>query len=312
MLTIPNFDPYVFPPVGPFHLFGLTIGPLGIRWYALAYIAGIVLGWLYAARLIKNEKIWGPRGAPVGPKQLDDLILWLTLGIILGGRLGYVLFYGSSQPIFWEHPVNILKIWDGGMSFHGGLIGVAVALIVYAWRGLGGTWNPYKLSDTFRLDADYSVWRVSDLIAPAAPIGLFFGRIANFINGELWGRPTNLPWGVVFCNDNIRATHEGTCPEGARHPSQLYEAALEGLVLFIILRLATHRFQCLQKPGMVTGIFLIGYGLARLSLENVREPDEFMPDALRGWITMGMILCIPMILLGAFLVWRAWKRPAAA
>jgi phosphatidylglycerol:prolipoprotein diacylglycerol transferase len=300
VLHIPNFNPYVIGQIPAFHLFGLTIGPLGVRWYALSYIAGIVLGWLYAARLIKNPKLWGARGAPITTPQLDDLILWLTLGIILGGRLGYVIFYGSSQGI-WEHPADILKIWDGGMSFHGGFIGVMLALAGFSWRQSRGSGFPGFAS---------LMLGVGDLIAPAAPIGLFFGRIANFINGELWGRPTKLPWGMIFCNDNIKAV-QGACPEGARHPSQLYEATLEGIVLFLVLRWATHRAGLLQKPGMTSGIFMIGYGLARLALENVREPDSFMPNALKGWITMGMILCIPMIAFGAWLVWRARKAPVA-
>jgi phosphatidylglycerol:prolipoprotein diacylglycerol transferase len=312
VLQIPNFNPYALGPYGPFHLFGMNVGPVGIRWYALAYITGIVLGWLYAARLIKTERLWGERGAPIQTRQLDDLVLWLTMGIILGGRFGYVLFYGSSQPEFWEHPLNILKIWDGGMSFHGGLLGVALALILYAWRGLNGSWSGAAFRDTFRLSAPHSVWRVGDVIAPVAPVGLFFGRIANFINGELWGRPTNLPWGVIFCNDNIRATHQGACPEGARHPSQLYEAGLEGLVLFAILAFGAYKLGWLKRPGIATGVFLVGYGLSRLALENVREPDEFMPPALQGWITMGMILCIPMILGGIWLIWAARKQPAEA
>jgi phosphatidylglycerol:prolipoprotein diacylglycerol transferase len=307
VFTIPNFNPYA---LGPFHPFGWTIG---IRWYALAYITGIVLGWVYAVRLVKNQRLWGDRGPPVETRQLDDLVLWLTMGVILGGRFGYVLFYGSSQAEFWEHPLNILKIWDGGMSFHGGFIGVAVAVILYAWRGLNGSWSGAALKDTFRLSNAHSAWRLGDVIAPVAPVGLFFGRIANFINGELWGRPTNLPWGVIFCNDNIRASHGGTCPDGgARHPSQLYEAGLEGLVLFAVLWWGAYKLGWLKKPGLVTGVFLVGYGLARLALENVREPDEFMPAALRGWITMGMILCIPMILGGIWLILAARKQPAEA
>ncbi|HEY3812689.1 MAG TPA: prolipoprotein diacylglyceryl transferase [Caulobacteraceae bacterium] len=290
-------------------MFGLNVGPIGIRWYALAYITGIVLGWLYAARLLKNQKLWGERGPPIQTRQLDDLVLWLTMGIILGGRFGYVLFYGSSQSSFWEHPLNILKIWDGGMSFHGGLIGVALALILYAWRGLNGSWSGAAFVNTFRLSSPQNVWRLGDVIAPVAPVGLFFGRIANFINGELWGRPTKLPWGVTFCNDNILHT-QGGCPVGPRHPSQLYEAGLEGLVLFCVLAWGAYKLGWLKRPGIATGVFLLGYGLSRLALENVREPDQFMPVALTGWITMGMILCIPMILGGVWLIWAARKQPA--
>ena len=306
MFTIPNFNPYA---LGPIHPFGWTIG---IRWYALAYITGIVLGWVYAARLVKTQRLWGDRGPPIETRQLDDLVLWLTMGIILGGRFGYVLFYGSSQSGFWEHPLTILYIWDGGMSFHGGFIGVAVAVILYAWRGLNGSWSGTALKDTFRLSNAHSAWRLGDVIAPVAPVGLFFGRIANFINGELWGRPTHLPWGVIFCNDTIRNTQGGCPPGGPRHPSQLYEAGLEGLVLFAVLWWGAYKLGWLKKPGLVTGVFLVGYGLSRLALENVRQPDEFMPDALKGWITMGMILCIPMILGGAWLIWLARKQPSEA
>ena len=311
MLQIPNFNPYALGPF-KFPLFGHEWGPFGIRWYALAYITGIVLGWFYASRLIKKPELWGVRGPPIQTRQLDDLVLWLTMGIILGGRFGYVLFYGSSQPEFWEHPLSILKIWDGGMSFHGGLLGVSLALILYAWRGLNGGWNRSALRATFSFENPNSVWRLGDLIAPVAPVGLFFGRVANFINGELWGRPTNLPWGVIFCNDNIRASHGGSCPDGARHPSQLYEAGLEGLLLFAVLAWGAYKLGWLKRPGIVTGVFLVGYGLSRLVLENVREPDEFMPDALKGWITMGMVLCIPMILGGVWLILAARKRPAEA
>lgn len=286
-MTIPDFSPFVFPPLGPFHLFGLTIGPLAIRWYALAYVAGILIGWRYVSGLLRKDALWGRAGRPMDTGDLDDLVLWLTLGVILGGRIGYVVFYGSAQnPPLWANPLNIFKIWEGGMAFHGGLIGVATAMALFAWRK--------------RL----SLYGLGDAVAPAAPIGLFLGRLANFVNGELWGRPTDLPWGVVFCNRNILATY-GACPEHARHPSQLYEAGLEGLALFVALRLATHRFGLLERRGMVSGIFLLGYGLSRALLENVREPDSFMPEALRGGLTMGMVLSLPMIALGAWLIWRA-------
>jgi phosphatidylglycerol:prolipoprotein diacylglycerol transferase len=271
----------------------LHLGPLAIRWYALAYVAGILLGWRYAVTLVRTAKLWGPRAPSATPAQIDDLVLWITLGVIVGGRLGYELFYDTS--VFWTDPVQILKVWQGGMSFHGGLIGVIVAVTGFA---LVNRIRPLGLGD---------------IVAPVAPIGLFFGRIANFINGELWGRPTDVPWGMVFCNRTIEATYGGDCPAGLmrRHPSQLYEAALEGLVMFTVLRLATHRFKALQREGATTGLFLLGYGLSRIALENVRQPDAQMPNFPLG-LTMGMMLSAPMLIVGAALLWRAWRRPPAA
>ncbi|MFN4295546.1 MAG: prolipoprotein diacylglyceryl transferase [Brevundimonas sp.] len=288
-MVFPEFDPVL-----------IQLGPLPLRWYALAYIAGIVLGWRYAAMLAKRTSLWAPRTPPASGPQIDDLVLWVTLGIIGGGRLGYVLFYRPDLlgQIFTGSGVGerleILQVWTGGMSFHGGLIGVALALFFFA---RSQKINPLSLGD---------------LIAPVAPIGLFFGRIANFINGELWGRPTDGPLGVVFCNDRILQLY-GYCPAGLepRHASQLYEAALEGLVLFAILVVAVWKWRLLAKPGYVTGIFLLGYGLSRAVLETVREPDTHMPDALQGMVTMGMLLSIPMMLIGALLIWRAWSRPPA-
>jgi phosphatidylglycerol:prolipoprotein diacylglycerol transferase len=278
-VQIPNFDPVL-----------VHLGPLAIRWYALAYIAGILLGWRYAVTLVKNPRLWRGTTPTATPLQIDDLILWVTLGIILGGRLGSVLFY--SPQVIWTDPVAILRIWDGGMSFHGGVIGVSVALILFSRR--------YKLS----------LLGLADLAAACEPIGQFFGRCANFINGELWGRPTNGPWGMIFCNDHIRAVH-GACPVGARHPSQLYEAALEGVVLFLILRAATHLGKWLPRRGAVTGLFLFFYGAFRILLENVREPDVGMPDFPFG-LTMGMILSWPMVFVGVFLIWWALRKPAPA
>ena len=281
-MIFPDFDPVM-----------LHLGPLAIRWYALAYVAGILLGWRYAVALIRDAKLWGPVQPSATPAQIDDFVLWITLGVILGGRLGYVLFYDTS--VIWTDPAQILRVWEGGMSFHGGLIGVSIALIAFA---MVNKIRPLRLSD---------------VVAPVVPIGLFFGRIANFINGELWGRVTHVPWGVVFCNRTISAAYRGDCPAGLapRHPSQLYEAALEGLVLFTALRLATHRFKWLQREGAVTGLFLLGYGLSRIALENVRQPDVQMPDFPLG-LTMGMMLSAPMILAGLALIWRAFARPAPA
>ena len=285
-MTFPEFDPIL-----------IQVGPLAIRWYALAYIAGILLGWRYAVMLARRDHLWAPGKAPASPAQIDDLILWITLGIILGGRLGYVLFYGSMMdPPIWNDPLSVFKIWEGGMAFHGGALGVIIAVILYA-RSQG-----------------IQMLRLGDLIAPAVPFGLFFGRVANFINGELWGRPTDGPFGMIFCNDRIRSIYNGFCPAGEfpRHPSQLYEAGLEGIGLFVVLWLAVWKFKLLAKPGYVTGLFLLSYGLIRASLEHVREPDSFMPEALQGSLTMGMLLSIPMIVVGAWLIWRAWKNPPYA
>ena len=277
-MQFPNFDPVL-----------VHLGPVAIRWYALAYIAGILLGWRYAVSLVRNSKLWPGVQPTATPAQIDDLILWITLGIIVGGRLGSILFYSTAT--IWTHPLDILKIWNGGMSFHGGLIGVSIALILFA-RG-------QKLA----------LLGLADIVAACEPIGQFFGRIANFINGELWGRPTDAPWGVVFCNARIEQVMGG-CPAGlaARHPSQLYEAALEGLALFLILMVATYRGKWLARRGALTGLFLLFYGVFRIALENVREPDRFMPSFPLG-LTMGMILSAPMVLAGLFLIWRALRTP---
>ncbi|MES2035068.1 MAG: prolipoprotein diacylglyceryl transferase [Pseudomonadota bacterium] len=269
-MPFPEFDPVIF-----------SIGPLAIRWYALAYVAGILLGWRYAILLVKNHKLWGGQTPTATSEQIDDLILWVTLGIIVGGRLGYILFYLPS--LFWEAPLEIFQVWKGGMSFHGGLLGVTLALILFARAN--------------KID----LLRLGDLVAPAVPIGLFFGRIANFINGELWGRHTTLPWGVTG--------FPGTTDPYPRHPSQIYEALLEGLVLFLILRFATHKALLLQRRGVVAGLFLAFYGLFRLSLEWTREPDAQMPEFLRTYVTMGMLLSIPMLIGGLWLIWQGMKTP---
>lgn len=278
-----------------------SIGPLDIRWYALAYVAGIVLGWWYASRLARDNAVWQPGKPPVTAVQLDDLVLWITLGIILGGRFGFALFYKPSLYVDlvtgadWGERLALFRLWDGGMAFHGGLIGVSVAIGWFAWK------------HRIRLLS------LGDLIAPVAPIGLFFGRMANFINGELWGRPTDAPWGMVFCNRTIETMY-GFCPAGLvpRHPSQLYEAGLEGIALAVILWLAVYKAKLLAKPGYVTGIFLFGYGLVRASLENVRQPDPGKLSELPLGLTMGMMLSVPMMLIGAWLIWRAWSRPPVA
>jgi phosphatidylglycerol:prolipoprotein diacylglycerol transferase len=267
-VPFPNFDPVL-----------IHLGPLAIRWYALAYIAGILLGWRYGVSLVRNAKLWPPISPPLTPAQIDDLILWLTIGVIVGGRLGFVLAYGRGE--YFAHPLEIVKTWHGGMSFHGGLIGVAVAVVGFS---LVNRVDPLRLGD---------------LVAPCAPIGLFFGRIANFINGELWGRPTHLPWGVIFPD----------APDALpRHPSQIYEAGLEGLVLFLILRWATHRLHWLNRRGATTGLFILMYGVFRIALENVRQPDAGL-DHFPFGLTMGILLSTPMVLIGGWLLWRSRRTP---
>jgi phosphatidylglycerol---prolipoprotein diacylglyceryl transferase len=259
MLVLPVLP---FPVIDPVLI---HLGPLAVRWYALAYIFGIIAGWFYARAIIRSERLWGGP-APFTVVDFDDFVVWITLGIILGGRTGYVLFY--NFPHFAEHPLQILELWNGGMSFHGGVLGCIVAIVLFA------------------LHRRISMLSLGDVTTAVAPIGLFLGRIANFINGELWGRPTDLPWAMIFPNG-------GPVP---RHPSQLYEAALEGVVLFLVLGLLV-RAGWLQRPGVVTGAFAVGYGVARIFCEFFREPDVQLGFLWDG-LTMGMLLCIPLILAG--------------
>lgn len=262
------------------------IGPFALRWYALAYIAGFFLGLFYVLKLIARPHLWtahpSPKAAPMDRAYVEELMLWVMIGVIVGGRLGYVLFYQTSA--LWERPLWVITgITEGGMSFHGGLIGVMLAMILTArfWK--------------------IPLLNVSDAVAAATPIGLLLGRLANFINGELWGRPApDLPWAMRFADDSLCAL---------RHPSQLYEAFLEGAVLLALIAFLIWRFRALSRPGLITGVFLSGYGVFRAFVEIFREPDRHMPDALQGYVTMGMLLCVPMIAAGAFLIWRALKAP---
>ena len=279
-LPYPSIDPIL-----------VKIGPLPIRWYSLAYIAGIALGWWYVTKLIANLKLWAKDRAPLTKLQLDDVVFWVAIGTIAGGRLGYVLFYDAGsilkpwEPLFGFLPFPpALMLWNGGMSFHGGLMGVAVSGFFFARK--------YKLN----------ALALGDVFACAAPIGLFFGRLANFINAELYGRPWDGPWAMVFPTDSLGVS---------RHPSQLYEAALEGLVLFAIIRIATHSFAFLKRPGATTGLFLAGYSLSRIIVENFREPDAHLPNFPLG-ITMGMMLSTPMFALGAWLIWRTRTKATGA
>lgn len=256
----------------------VELGPVPIRWYALAYIAGLVLGWAYARYLVEKPALWGlaPRPAPA---VIDDLLVYAAVGVIVGGRLGYVLFY--NLPFFLDHPLEIFSVWKGGMAFHGGFLGATLALVVLAKR------------------RQASVLALADVCAAAVPIGIFLGRIANFIKPELWGRPTDVAWAMVFPG-------AGPLP---RHPSQLYEAGLEGLALFLLL-LAAVRFGALARPGLVTGLFCAGYGVARISCEFFREPDPQL-GFLFGGATMGMLLSLPLIALGLAFVLRALSRTKA-
>jgi phosphatidylglycerol:prolipoprotein diacylglycerol transferase len=259
----------------------IHLGPFAVRWYALAYIAGLLLGWRYALHLVGAARLWGPAGAPASREQIDDLIVWMALGVVLGGRTGYVLFY--DLPYYLAHPVAIVQIWHGGMSFHGGLIGVVVVIWLFCRRhGL-------------------PVLSLGDIVVCAAPIGLFFGRIANFINGELFGRISNVPWAMVF-------------PDGGplpRHPSQLYEASLEGIVLFCVLAVLAHRTGALKRPGTLAGAFLIGYGLCRCTVELFRQPDPQIGFLIDG-LTMGIVLSLPMIAAGVILILHARRVPDRA
>ncbi|WP_229266475.1 prolipoprotein diacylglyceryl transferase [Leptospira sp. severe_002] len=254
----------------------ISVGPFAVRWYALAYIVGILLGWLYARRLIRNERLWGGP-APLTVQDFDDFVLWVTLGIILGGRAGYVLFY--NLPHFIANPAEIFQVWHGGMSFHGGFLGCVIAVIAFA-KKRGILFLP-----------------LGDLTCAVAPIGLFLGRLANFINSELWGRVTDVPWGIVFPNG-------GSLP---RHPSQLYEAALEGLALLILLNIFM-RMGALKRPGTILGAFALFYGMARTFCEFFREPDAQL-GFLWGGMTMGMLLSVPLMLIGIALIVWASKRP---
>lgn len=290
ILPYPHIDPVL-----------IHLGPLAIRWYALSYIAGLLLGWGMILRMLKETKLWA--GPPFGGKppatadDIGDLVVWTTLGVILGGRLGWVIFYGTilcsispnagycaGLPIgFITDPIRIVAAWKGGMSFHGGLIGVGVALILFC--------RSRKL--------DYL--KIGDLVASVTPIGLFFGRIANFVNGELWGKPTDVPWAMIFPSPEA-----GPIP---RHPSQLYEAALEGILLFTILQIGVRVFGWHRRPGLTTAVFFLLYGCFRAFVELFREPDApFM-----GPISMGQALSSLMWLVAAFFFWRAYRsEPAKA
>jgi phosphatidylglycerol:prolipoprotein diacylglycerol transferase len=251
----------------------VEIGPLAIRWYALAYIAGLIIGWALIRRVLRDETLWEGAARP-SVDSVDDLLVYCALGVIIGGRLGNVLFYDPGY--YFAHPFEILKVWEGGMAFHGGLIGALVGVCLFARR--------YRAPFLTTLD----------LVSLVAPVGIFLGRIANFIRPELWGRPTDVPWAVIF---------PGAGDE-PRHPSQIYEALLEGLAVFVILQIAS-RMGALRRPGLTTGLFCAAYGLARIVCEFFREPDPRLEDLGQG-LTMGMVLSAPLVIIGFCLI--VWAR----
>jgi|TARA_B110000902_G_scaffold255987_2_gene322063 phosphatidylglycerol:prolipoprotein diacylglycerol transferase len=294
LIPFPNISPEIF----SFPIFGFEFA---LRWYALAYIAGILIGWRMSVMTVKAARLWLNDRPVMTPTQIEDLLTWMILGVILGGRLGYVLFY---QPAYYlQNPQEILFIWQGGMAFHGGLLGVIVAGLIFTTR--------YKIP---KLSA-------ADVMALGVPPGLLLGRLANFINAELWGRPTDLPWGVAFPTNAAQY-----CPDVidlcARHPSQLYEALLEGLILGALLLWMAWRRDAYKTPGLIAGTFFAGYGIARFIVEFARQPDAQFVSAgnplglafeMGGYgLTMGQILSIPMVLIGAYLIRHARRAKITA
>ena len=262
-----------FPSISPVIL---SLGPLEIRWYSLAYIIGFLFSWIYIKKISLNKSLYH-RKSSFNPKLVDDLVFYSVIGLILGARLGYIIFYNIE--FYSHHPLNILYVWEGGLSFHGGLIGIIIAALY--------TSKAYKIS----------FFELSDLICISAPVGIFLGRISNFINGELYGRPSSMLFGIIF----------PTADNQYRHPSQLYEAFLEGLLLFIILNLSIFFLKTLSKPGCVSGLFLFFYGLFRFIVEFSREPD-IQVGYIYSFLTMGMILSVPMIIAGTVIIAISSKR----
>ncbi|MDJ0613342.1 MAG: prolipoprotein diacylglyceryl transferase [Rhizobiaceae bacterium] len=247
----------------------ISIGPLQVHWYGIAYAVGILFGWWYAKKMITAPILWGENGSPITEEHLDDFLVWAVIGIILGGRLGYILFY--DLPTYIENPLAIFAVWQGGMSFHGGLAGITIAMIVFAKRN------------------GFSPFSLFDVIAACCGLGILLGRVSNFINAELYGRVTDAPWGVIF---------PGT--DGLpRHPSQLYEGFLEGALLLLIMAILIWKFHKLKTPGFIAGVFVAGYGLSRILVEFVRIPDPQLGYLLgTSWITMGMMLSLPLLAIG--------------
>jgi len=282
-LPFPNIDPEIFAfDIAGFHL--------ALRWYALAYIAGLVLGWRYIVLLIAHPKLW--HRTPLSKKQVEDLMTWIVLGVIIGGRLGFVIFYEPAQ--YLADPISILKVWQGGMSFHGGFAGVVAGVVLFGWKN--------KLP----------ILSIGDAVAVATPLGLLFGRLANFIKPELWGRATDVAWAVSFPDPRAQICPPEWVGECLRHPSQLYEAGLEGLVLGLVMSWLVWRKGWFKAPGRMIGVFLLGYGASRWLVEYFRQPDaQFTsPDNPIGYIitfansgvTMGQLLSLPMILIGLWMI----------
>jgi len=255
-----------------------SIGPIQVRWYSLAYITGILSGWLLSQRVVKNKKLWSTNQSLMTSQNVDDVIIWIAIGILVGARLGHVIFYAHEH--FLESPWMIIQVWHGGMSFHGGLCGVLLAITVFC-----------KLNRVPLLSS-------IDVAAIVAPIGIFLGRIANFINGELLGRVTTSPFGVIFPWVDYQL----------RHPTQLYEAFFEGFLLFCIMLFLSHHFRSLRYPGLTSSVFAIWYGTARILIEFFREPDTTSIEPIPDWITMGQLLSIPMIVFGAFLLSKSTRK----
>ena len=272
-MPFPDIDPIAF-----------ALGPFAVRWYALGYLFGVALGAAYGYLLLANTRLWHKGTPPFEAGDIWDFAFWTMMAIVVGGRLGYVLFY--NLPFYLANPAQIINTLDGGMSYHGGMLGLMLAVILFTRIKGSGNW----LSGL-------------DLIASVSTIGIFLVRIANFINAELYGAPTSMPWGVVFPTD----------PEQLpRHPSQLYEAALEGLLLFLVIRIFTHVFYSLRRPGLVAGVFGIGYGLSRIAVEFVRLPDSQIGYLYGGWLTMGMVLSLPLVLGGiGFVTYAATRKQSA-
>jgi phosphatidylglycerol:prolipoprotein diacylglycerol transferase len=289
VIPFPQIDPVAV------HIYG----PIAIRWYALAYIAGVLVGWWVVLLMLRQKSLWtNPPFSgkpPATEEQIGDLVVWATLGVIVGGRLGWDIFYGtllcSGSPdapychglpmAFLTNPVRLIAAWDGGMAFHGGVIGVVLAIWLFCRRN--------KLS----------FFAVGDLVCLVQPIGQFFGRIANFVNGELWGKPSDVPWAMVFPRAPDRLP---------RHPSQLYEAALEGILLFVVLQVCLRVFRLHERPGLISAIFLVGYGLLRFVVEFFREPDT----PFLGWFSMGQALSVALLAAGGYLAFVVLTEPKAA
>ena len=267
-LTYPQFDPIA-----------LQIGPLAVHWYGIGYVVSILFAWWYSKRLVANTALWHNGKPPIKPLDLDDFVTWAALGVVLGGRIGYIFFYDFAR--FAADPLSMFAVWNGGMSYHGGMLGTILAMVLFARR------------------RGIPAWSLLDTVAAGVPFGLGVGRLTNFINGELWGRQTDVAWAFELPNGEIR------------HPSQLYEALLEGLVLFLVLRFLSHRMLKLRTPKFIGGAFICGYGLSRIFVEFFRVPDAQIGFLAGGWLTMGMVLSMPMVLAGIWAMATA-KAPNAA